>query len=504
MIACSPRDILSHTAKSLFLILFISLLTPYIAESQSNNWERKVQLKSQKFGTDFDYIGLNQLAEILKTNTYYSDKIRKAILYLGEERITVTAFNPFVLIGRQMRQMPVPTKYEKNDIQLPVKYFIPIVKEVLGGDLDTSPPQVSDNRTIPINIEGVSIDDKANGTLIRVRTLAKFDKKSLSTRYTRRWLYIDILGGSLDPDAFVTLNNSKLIKKVVPVQMTQMVQLSFQMGKDIATDDVRFIDRDKELWISIPQTEGMSADVIEKLKMDQEKWRIDTIVIDPGHGGRDPGTIGFSGTYEKDVVLAVSKRLRKLLEDQLDLEVLMTRDSDKYISLKERTQFANKSRGKLFVSIHANWNRNAKVSGSTTYFLGLAKSEEALEIAQRENDVIKFDEGNESGKLSEEQIILATMAQNSYNKESQDLAAIIQDELGSRTSLRNRGVKQAGFYVMVGASMPNVLVETAFMSNKRDERWLNSATYQQKIAQAIFNSIRKFKEKYEWHATNGG
>jgi N-acetylmuramoyl-L-alanine amidase len=241
----------------------------------------------------------------------------------------------------------------------------------------------------------------------------------------------------------------------------------------------------------------LGSDIIAKLKNNREKWKIDKIVIDPGHGGRDPGARGRGNTREKDVVLDIAKKLKKIFEKKSDVQVFMTRETDEYISLKDRTQFANKKEGKLFISIHANWNRNSQVSGATTYFLGLAKSEEALDIAQRENEVIKYEGNGDDSNYSNEMKILATMAQNDYNKESQELAAMIQKDMEQHSGLADRGVKQAGFYVMVGASMPNVLVETAFLSNPREEKLLKSSSFQQKVAEAIFESVMRFKEKYE-------
>jgi N-acetylmuramoyl-L-alanine amidase len=287
-----------------------------------------------------------------------------------------------------------------------------------------------------------------------------------------------------------------LVREIVPVQLDQMATITFKLNKDISGMDLHVTHHSNELLVSIPKGK-VSPDLLKKLKNDREKWLIDKIVIDPGHGGRDPGTIGVRGSYEKDVVLGIAKKLKELLEKKLKVQVFMTRGNDTYISLKERTQFANEKQAKLFISIHANWNRNSKLKGASTYFLGLAKSDEAVEIAQRENEVIKYDDGAQNSGLSEENIILATMAQNAYNKESQDLANMIQESLAKHTGLRNRGVKQAGFYVMVGASMPNVLIETAFMSNKKEERWLKSSSFQQKVAQGIYESVKEFKRKYE-------
>ena len=476
-----------------FFICLLTFATPFLSYSQSSDWERNVQRKARKIGRDFYFVGLQEIAESLNTHTYYSNKVRKAILYLGEEKITVTAFNPFVMVGQKVWQLPVETKYSDGEIYVPVKFFTPIVKEVL--DIRTNGNGV-DELSLTTNITGVQIEEKLNGTLIRVNTLKEFDKANVSTRYSQRAFYLDIMNGKINEKSFVKNFKKGLVREIVPVQLEQMATITFKLNKDVSGKGLRVTHHSNELLVSIPKG-NVSADLLKKLKDDREKWLIDKIVIDPGHGGRDPGTIGVRGTYEKNVVLGIAKKLKRLIEKRLKVQVFMTRANDTYVSLEKRTQFANEKQAKLFISIHANWNRNGKIKGASTYFLGLAKSDEAIEIAQRENEVIKYDDGDKNSGLSEENIILATMAQNAYNKESQDFADMIQESIAKHTGLRNRGVKQAGFYVMVGASMPNVLIETAFMSNKKEESQLKSSSFQQKMAEGIYESVKEFKQKYE-------
>lgn len=487
-----------------FIPLFIIPLICFFAASTARpgpaDWENTLQRKAQKLYNGIYYVGLQDVADVLSLNTYYSSKVRKAILYIGEQKLTITAFSPFVLTGRDVIQMPVATRYDKGDIFVPIAFFTPLLRQFLPNSTSAT-----DTRTDAAgeNIVGVLVNARANGTLIRVATAQPFETGSINTRYSRKWLYLDIMGGKVNPKTFDIQIHDDLVKKVVPVQMDEMVQLSFQLKKPISKDDTKFTQQNNEILISIPSKQGVPEDVIERLKHDQEKWRIDKIIIDPGHGGKDPGTSGKKGTKEKDVVLGIAKKLKKLLEQKVDAKVLLTRDSDEYVSLKERTRFANRNQGKLFISIHANWNRNSKVSGTATYFLGQHKSDEALEIAQRENSVIKYEDNQAHyDKFTDEQLILIEMAQNAYNKQSQDLAALIQQKIHGKAKLRNRGVKQAGFYVLWGASMPNVLIETAFMSNKQEERLLRKASFQRKIAQAILESIIVFKEKYEWVQSN--
>ncbi len=229
------------------------------------------------------------------------------------------------------------------------------------------------------------------------------------------------------------------------------------------------------------------------LESDRQRWRIDKIVIDAGHGGKDPGAIGKKRTYEKTVALNIALKLRQVVWEKLGAEVIMTRDSDVFIPLGERTRIANRSQGKLFISIHCNSARDKRANGHETYFLAPAKTERAMAVALKENSVIKYEESQDQYKdLTEENYILLAMAQSQFVKESEYFAALIQKHLYKRTSLKDRGVDQAGFYVLIGASMPCVLVETGFISNSSEEKLLKSDWFQQEIAKGICDAIIEF------------
>ena len=301
------------------------ILIPFLSYSQNSDWERSVQRKARKIGRDFYFVGLQDIAESLNTHTYYSNKVRKAILYLGEEKITVTAFNPFVMVGQKVWQLPVETKYSDGEIYVPVKFFIPIVKDLL--DKSTNGNGV-DDLSLTANITGVQVEEKLNGTLIRVSTLKEFSKTSVSTRYSQRAFYLDIFNGKINEKFFVKNFKKGLVREIVPVQLDQMATITFKLNKDISGKDLHVTHHSNELLVSISKGK-VSPDLLKKLKNDREKWLIDKIVIDPGHGGRDPGTIGVRGSYEKDVVLGIAKKLKKLLEKKLKVRVFMTRENDR-------------------------------------------------------------------------------------------------------------------------------------------------------------------------------
>jgi N-acetylmuramoyl-L-alanine amidase len=217
---------------------------------------------------------------------------------------------------------------------------------------------------------------------------------------------------------------------------------------------------------------------------------VSRIVIDPGHGGHDPGARG-GGTTEAELVLDVSLRLEKLLEKIPGVEVVLTRREDEYVSLQERTDIANRESADLFLSIHANASNSSQVQGVETYFLNFATTLSAAAVAARENAA----SGQNMGALPD---VVKTIALNNKLDESKDFATFVQHEMVARLrpankTLRDLGVKQAPFVVLIGAAMPSVLAEISFMTNPQDARLLKSSPYRQKIAEALFEAIRSYQ-----------
>jgi N-acetylmuramoyl-L-alanine amidase len=215
------------------------------------------------------------------------------------------------------------------------------------------------------------------------------------------------------------------------------------------------------------------------------------IVIDPGHGGRDYGAPGYlKGVHEKNIVLAISRKLKKRIEDELGYEVILTRNDDRYLTLEERTAFANTQNADLFISIHTNSHRDRRAYGIETYFLNLATDNESIMVAATEN-------ATSEKNISDLQTILLDLMQNAKINESSRLATKVQKEIyGSLkrkySLIRNKGVKQAPFYVLLGAQMPAILVETSFISNARECKRLVSAAYQDRISRGIVDGIRDY------------
>ena len=218
--------------------------------------------------------------------------------------------------------------------------------------------------------------------------------------------------------------------------------------------------------------------------------KIGKIVIDPGHGGYDSGTIGPNGLTEKDLVLDVSQRLGKLLESRLGAEVDYTRDDDTFIPLETRTEIANQDQADLFVSVHANSSRDPDARGVETYYLNFTTSRDALDVAARENAV-------SDQSIYELQDLVKKIALKEKIEESREFASDVQSALhgglaAKNPGLRDRGVKRAPFIVLIGANMPSILAEISFVSNPGDERKLKTPEYRQRIAESLYRGIAKY------------
>lgn len=269
------------------------------------------------------------------------------------------------------------------------------------------------------------------------------------------------------------------MKQVVPEKKTALPQLPKELLKPE----------------KIARVSKAPAEVAPPLVVaDPEEKKPLRIVIDPGHGGDDPGAIGKRGLKEKDITLAVSKRMKALIEKRIPgTRVFMTRDHDKTLTLPSRTDFANRMQADLFISVHVNASLNRETQGIETYYLNITHDRYALRLAARENAMSE----SETSNL---EYILADLAMKSSVSDSVRLGRVVQDSLcGSLLEqwddIKNLGLKQAMFYVLMGAKMPAILVETSFISNKTDEKRLKDDAYQHAVAEGIVKGIERYTEE---------
>jgi len=239
----------------------------------------------------------------------------------------------------------------------------------------------------------------------------------------------------------------------------------------------------------------------------QSSNTIQRIVIDPGHGGKDPGALG-KNSQEKDIVLSISLKAGKYIQEHhKNIEVLYTRTTDEFIELHKRAQIANESGADLFISIHCNSNKSSKPYGSETYVMGLHKSNDNLDVAKTENAAIFYEDDYAEqyegfNPNSDEDYITLSMFQSSSIDQSIDLSQRVQNKFKNEANRRDRGVKQAGFWVLYKTTMPGILIELGFLSNPIEEKFLLSEEGQTQLAKSIYKAFSEFKNDYE--ASNTG
>ncbi len=230
-----------------------------------------------------------------------------------------------------------------------------------------------------------------------------------------------------------------------------------------------------------------------RYKKNQAIYKVNKIVIDAGHGGKDPGAIGKSGLKEKDVTLSIAKIIKSKL-DKAGYDVIMTRDGDEYISLWKRVYIANKEGADLFISIHANAARAKSASGFEVYYLSQATDEDARALAAAENYPLGFNED-----FPDDLNVQATIWDLLYSENRKDslrLAEKISTSLNRKTNARNRGIKSANFYILRGAQMPSILIEAGFISNTNEEVNLKKLDYKNKIAGAVLEGVKLYEREY--------
>ncbi|MEJ2050591.1 MAG: N-acetylmuramoyl-L-alanine amidase, partial [Calditrichota bacterium] len=329
------------------------------------------------------YISARKFAESLKYHTYFNDTKKKIVLYLPQNQVVVTANNVFIIVDDEIYQMPAPALWQGNEILLPVKYFVPLLNKRTTLKLDYDEP----NQKVQItskkyNIADVTISDKENGTVIHIKTLKYFKPEEVTADMRYGWLHVDLYSGKANEDKILKTKRAGLVRNIKIFQFAELASLAFQLRKEPLSKEIISREGENEVIVVLRTQDEItdsdlseeksedsdefepSEDIKKQLEEERRKWLIDVVVIDAGHGGKDPGTIGIGKVKEKDIVLSIAQKLGKIVEKELpEVKVVYTRSSDNFVSLKKRTQIANENNGKVFISVHANSNNSKRASG---------------------------------------------------------------------------------------------------------------------------------------------
>jgi N-acetylmuramoyl-L-alanine amidase len=475
------------------------------------------------------YVSIRDVAAALSYPWVINAERRKIEIRLPNHRVKAGSQNPFLVVTDVATSTSSVIQLTASVLLIDSTYYAPAA-EFLAVLERLSPSGVvltAESRIIArepavggsrFDITGIAVESRSNGYILTIKTSRKLGY--FDTILRNGWLYVTVDAAQADTIALSKFKTNDVIKKVVVFQYPASVQLTFQVSAEIAQADPVVDPQTENLLFALHTKSAMDKAEAErrereakqdslrgKLQVQRGRAKLDVIVIDAGHGGKDPGTIGVTGTREKDVALGVALKLGRLIEQELsDVKVVYTRSTDTFIELYQRGRIANDANGKLFISIHCNSTERkpSAANGFEIYLLRPGKTQNAIDIAAKENQAIEFEENKgRYEELTEEFFILLTMRQSAYMRYSELFAEKASASMAEKLKIQNSGVKQAGFYVLVGASMPNVLVETGYLSNRQEEKVLRSPDGQKKIAEALFEGIREYKEAYEKRVQEG-
>lgn len=448
----------------------------------------------------------------LKANTHFI-KIQNATQ--NQPHKIVQLDSPLILYGDKIYMAP-------HQARLLFGTLLDAKSDTFGGTLSfdfAQPFSIDTAKTlVPIQtiarytIQNVIVEEKANGAIVRIISTKPDVKYEFIPPDKNGLAYLTFVGATGDMQALSKTFKSGFLRRITPISLRGSLQLTLEFDAQKYT--VKSTDMTREQGTNnfillalrdvnvqeIIEQEDKELQINATLDEQRSKWKLDIIALDAGHGGKDVGAIGASGNYEKDITLAIVKKVGKLIEKNwTDVKVVYTRNSDKFVELDERGKIANRNNAKLFVSIHCNASVNRKADGVEVYLLGLHKTDAALKVAQRENAAMveESDYQERYKNFTDENLIMITMAQNAFVHQSEKLAEIISNDIARRAARQNRGVKQAGFMVLWTPSMPSILIETGYISNPSEEKFLASETGQNQIAEAIFDGLEKYRRDYE-------
>lgn len=510
-----------------YVFILFALFISVTAFSQSN----KIKIKftdgekslTATVKNGITYISSREFAEALSIKYYYNPENKKIVYSLDGFKLKLTANNPFIIRttpdkGDEPLQITTPTVFDSKQILFPVDFVLDIInpgyknklnynkeKSVItvydkgrSEDIVTEEKKRDDEENTEkqsvIKSGSITVSEKANGTLVSIKTNKKNIKHECS--YKRNTLSLLLKGSGLNITEPKLSSAKGLVKNVKVKLQNNAVLVTFDLNPGYESHDITYGEDGTSLLLTIRNDKFKNRTPVKK-----GKWDFDVIVIDAGHGGKDAGAIGVNGIKEKDVNLAIALKLGKLIEKNISgVKVVYTRKTDTFVELYRRGKIANENSGKLFISIHCNSTpqKPSDASGTEIYLLRPGRTESAIKIAERENSVIKYEDNpSRYQKLTDENFILVSMAHSSYMKYSEKFSDYLNNNFMNEPSIKSRGVKQAGFYVLIGASMPGVLVESGFISNPHDAKLLGSKDGQSKIANSVFEAVRKFKEYYD-------
>lgn len=469
------------------------------------------------------YFSVVDLARALGLRTYKNQETGKIVLFFSGKTVKVSIHSSFLMFDARMAQMTHEAiLINRDDVFVPVHSFLSLTKQFVLPDLQyqvvdddrqfavvesiespSNPPSAPETpaQTSLAEITDIQFEERGNGITMKISAGAVFRDSDISSFFRGEdWFYLTIMNATCDSAMLSRLNPGQSVAAVEAIPLGNSVQIALKLKQKFERASAHYDERLGKILVSLNLP--LNNATLKKIADVKNTWIMDTIVLDAGHGGKDAGTPGHWGyKHEKDIALDITLRLGKLLEQRRDINVVYTRKTDEFIPLWKRTRIANDAAGKLFISLHINALPKSKAGGAEGIELYLQnptmRSQESIEVARLENEVIQMETGEDKARYKNydnPSHILANLVFNTYLHDSEKFAEILGRQVSANVPQKNRGVKQANLFVLVGASMPNLLCEFGYNDNKAEAKKLNDPAHRQKIALALYKSIIEFKE----------
>ncbi len=473
------------------------------------------------------YLPLRGIAAAFRGEIVRDSLSNNLMLLFPENRIQLSTEGTLLSVNGQVRALSAPVRWSGGDLWVPIEFVLNIIaplheRGIVWSEKDRT---FFITRVKPLLVEvDVAFSDRG------ARAILEFSRRpNYNIIPDGRRLVLSLEGSEIRIPFTRRDYDESSLRRIRYHRTSNGGEITFQAGRGFENWTYRAEESPFRLILEVtPDPESVLAERLPRvaepvreravrpadpdpvdpraaeLQPAPEKDDRLTVIIDPGHGGVETGATSASGLHEKDLVLDVALRLRRHLEREAHLRVILTRDSDRDLGLEERTSLANHHKGDLFVSIHANASERTDAHGAETFFLSPAASDDdARRTAAFENDTLGLDNRNRPANDALK-MILWDLAQVEFLAQSSELAESIQDELNQLLKIENRGIKQAPFRVLTGAAMPAVLVEIGFLSNPSESEMFRDADYKDRIAAAIGRSILRFRRNIERRAGHGG
>jgi N-acetylmuramoyl-L-alanine amidase len=451
------------------------------------------------------FLRANDVARLFKATQFWNASSRKVVLGVGRSRFVLTVDTRVVVIDGEPVMMRTPTRYDAGFVMVPLEFILEVASYY------TSRTFLWDEDDMTLLVQGVGYNVE------KIELAAEKDRTTATIDLTEPLLYhmdtstpgivrLKLYGGRIEARAFTIRGARGLVEGVRAEQTERDAFIYFDVSRQTKRLRVERSEEPQQLVVILekgdlpeipePDFEG-TVQIVDDTAAERRTFEIETVVIDPGHGGVDLGKVGATGLLEKEVNLELALAMKRRIEEELGLEVILTRESDELLALRRRTEIANEAGGDLFISVHCNSWFSEQTGGFEAYFLSPARSESERALARYENTAGEVNPGATAVEAGGDvDFILWDLVQNQFINESSTFAEFIQKTMEDRLAIRNRGVKQANFVVLQGAKMPAVLIETAFLSNPAEERLLADADFHRSVSEGIVEAIGRLRERY--------